>query len=69
MKDRVHFFSIDDMSIPYYLQMAEKVIEAYENGKHPDCVNDHLEIFHIHKFLENKIYPKNWTGSRISIFT
>lgn len=67
MKDRVHFFSIDDMSIPYYLHMAEKVIEAYENGKDPDGVNDHLEIFHICKFVESKVYPKNWTKSRITM--
>lgn len=67
MKDRVCFFSTDDMSIPYYLRMAEKVIEEYEKGKHLDDVNDHLEFFHICKFLENKIYPMNWTESRNSM--
>lgn len=55
------------MSIPHYLQMAEKVIGEYENGRHPDGVNDHLELFHICKFVENKVYPKNWTEARISM--
>lgn len=67
MKDRVHFFSVEDMSIPHYLQMAEKVIGEYENGRHPDGVNDHLELFHICKFVENKVYPENWTEARISM--
>lgn len=67
MKDRVHFFSVEDMSIPHYLQMAEEVIGEYENGRHPDGVNDHLELFHICKFVENKVYPKNWTEARISM--
>ena len=66
MKDRVQFFSIEDMSIHHYLQMAEKVIVEYENGKHPNGVNDHLELYHICKFVENKVYPKNWTTTRIS---
>mgnify|MGYP003332403907 CR=1 FL=1 len=67
MKDRVHFFSVEDMSIPHYLQIAENVIGEYENGRHPDGVNDHLELFHICKFVENKVYPKNWTEARISM--
>lgn len=47
--------------------MAEMVIGEYENGRHLDGVNDHLELFHICKFVENKVYPKNGTEARISM--
>lgn len=46
MKDRVHFFSVEDISIPYYFQMAEKVIEEYENGGLSDDVNDSFGTYH-----------------------
>lgn len=65
MKDRVHFFSADDLSVSHYLQMAEKVIAEYENGKKAEDINDYLELYHICLFVENKIYPREWDENRI----
>lgn len=64
MDQRVQFFSNSDMSIPYELNKAEGIISKYENGDFPNDVNDYLELFNIYLFLENNIYPNDWTNER-----
>lgn len=67
MKDRVHFFSIYDMSISYYLPMAEDVITRYHSGWRPTEINDVIELYNIWLFVENKIYMKSWTEETLHI--
>ena len=61
MKDRVHFFSTYDMSISFYLPMAEEVIKKYLNGWRPTDVNDVIELYNIWLFVDNDVYMKRWT--------
>lgn len=61
MKDRIQYFSTYDMSISYYLQNAEEIIEKYHDGWRPDEVNDVIELYNIWLFIENGIYMKNWS--------
>lgn len=69
MKDRVHFFSTDDLSVPHYLQMAEDVIAEYENGRIPKDASDFIELLHIIRYVENNVYLKSWTKERIKFIT
>ena len=65
MKDRIHFFSTDDMSVPHYLQMAENVITEYENGRVAENASEFIELLHIIRYVENNVHPKSWTEERI----
>lgn len=65
MEDRVLYFSPVDMSISYYLQMAENVVAEYENGREPLSANDFMELLHILRYVENNVYPKSWSDERV----
>lgn len=52
MEERVYFFSLDDMSIGYYLELAEKAIIKYEITA-PSSIDDVVELFHIKKLFDN----------------
>lgn len=60
MQDRVRFFSKEDLSLSYYMSMAEGVVDEYSNGRHPSDINDYLEMYEITMFVENGIYSDKW---------
>lgn len=60
MKERVCFFSIDDLSVGYNLELAEKVIAKYETVT-PSDINDIIELFHIKKLLDKNCRLTRWT--------
>lgn len=67
MKDRVHYFSTYDMSISFYLPMAEEVIKKYQSGWRPTDVNDVIELYNIWLFVDNDVYMKSWTEETLQI--
>lgn len=60
MEERVYFFSLDDMSIGYYLELAEKAIIKYEITA-PSSIDDVVELFHIKKLFDNDCRLNRWT--------
>ena len=60
MQDRVRFFSKEDLSLSYYMSMAEGVVDEYSKGRHPSDINDYLEMYEITLFVENGIYSDKW---------
>ena len=66
MKNRIHYFSTYDMSISYYLQNAEEIIEKYHEGWRPVDVNDVIELYNIWLFVENGIYMKSWSDDTLN---
>ena len=66
MRNRIHFFSTYDLSIYYYLQNAEQIIEKYHNGWRPVDVNDVIELYNIWLFMDNGIYMKSWTEDTLN---
>lgn len=60
MQERVRFFSKGDLSLSYYLRMAESVVDEYYNGRTPTDVNDYLEMYQITLFVENGICSDKW---------
>ena len=45
MRNRIQYFSTYDMSISYYLQNAEEIIEKYHKGWRHEDVNDVIELY------------------------
>ena len=54
------------MSISYYLQNAEEIIEKYHKGWRPDEVNDVIELYNIWLFVDNDIYMKSWSEETLN---
>lgn len=55
MADRVRYYSTYDLSIPFELERADKVIARYQEGWRPEGVNDVIELFNIWQFVANGI--------------
>lgn len=66
MRNRIQYFSTYDMSISYYLQNAEEIIEKYHKGWRPDEVNDVIELYNIWLFVDNGIYMKSWSEDTLN---
>ena len=66
MRNRIQYFSTYDMSISYYLQNAEEIIEKYHKGWRPEDVNDVIELYNIWLFVDNGIYMKSWSEEILS---
>lgn len=67
MRDRVHFYSKYDMSIPFNLQRADAVIENYKAGWRPGGVNDVMELHNIWLFVDNGVLAKDWSEGTIQL--
>lgn len=63
-KDRVKFYSINDLLCGQQLKNAEKLIESFENNKEYNIV-ELLEFYNISKFIDNKLYLKTWNDKKI----
>lgn len=66
MRNRIQYFSTYDMSISYYLQNAEGIIEKYHKGWRPEDVNDVIELYNICLFVDNGIYIKSWSENTLN---
>ena len=66
MRNRIQYFSTYDMSISYYLQNAEEIIEKYHKGWRPEDVNDVIELYNIWLFVDNGIYMKSWSENTLN---
>ncbi len=66
MRNRIQYFSTYDMSISYYLQNAEEIIEKYNKGWRPEDVNDVIELYNIWLFVDNGIYMKSWSEDMLN---
>lgn len=60
MQERVQFFSKSDLSLSYFIHIAEQVVEEYLNGRNPQDINDYLEMYHIILFVDNDVISDKW---------
>ena len=63
MKDRVCYFSRDDLSLGHYLEMAEKRIQEVSNGEMPTDLEGIIELWHIKRMFENNCRLLKWTDA------
>jgi hypothetical protein len=65
-KNRVCFFSKQDMSWSYYLAIAEPILRNYKDNEHN--VNDIIEFHQIKLYFDNEIFLPSWTNKDILQF-
>lgn len=67
MADRVRYYSTYDLSIPFELERADKVIARYQEGWRPEGVNDVIELFNIWQFVANGIVSSGWAAKTVDL--
>lgn len=67
MREKVHFYSKYDMSIPFNLQRADTVIEKYKAGWRPGDVNDVMELHNIWLFVDNGVPAMDWSEDTLQL--
>ena len=65
MKDRIKFFSVNDLSIGFYLELLKKKLDEFDDTIEYNDINDVLELKNIKQFVENNIFHKDWTEQEI----
>ena len=60
MDNRVCFYSPNDLSIGYNLELAEKAIIKYKSEP-ASTLTDVIELFHIKKLIDNDCRLKCWS--------
>lgn len=66
---RVKFYSPNDLACGRNLKKCELIIKDYDNGnKVENDINDIIEIYNIKKYLDNKLYLRNWTPEDMDRF-
>ena len=63
MRDYVCFFSKYDLSIGYYLEMAEKRIQEVSEGNVPTNLEGIIELWHIRQMIEEDCRLLKWTDA------
>ena len=61
MKDRVCYFSKDDLSVGHYLEMAEKRIQEVAEGDVPTDLEGVIELWHIKRMIDDECRFLEWT--------
>jgi len=65
--DRVEFYSIEDLAGGHQLSKGEHILRKEILPEYTD-INDVLELYNIKKYIDNKLYLKNWTQEDIETF-
>lgn len=65
MENRVCFYSPNDLSIGYNLELAEKAITKYKSEP-ASTVTDVIELFHIKKLIDNDCRLKCWSDAQFN---
>ena len=65
MSERIKFFSINDLSINYYIKIVKEKLNNFDKNKRYQDIEDILELYNIRLFIENKIFLKTWEESQI----
>ena len=65
MRDRIKFFSADDLSIGFYIDKLKEKLDLFNSNIEYNDINDILELMNIKCFVENNIFHKDWTNDQI----
>lgn len=65
MRNRVCFYSSNDLSIGYNLELAEKAIAKYKSES-VSTLTDVIELFHIKKLIENDCRLNSWSDTQFN---
>lgn len=66
-KNRVKFFSKEDMSAGMNLSTAEPILRSFDSNNDFD-INDIIELYQIKKYIDNDIFLLSWTDEDKLLF-
>ena len=67
MKQRVKFYSADDLSIPFYFSRMEDVLSLYMDSLWiASSFTDAIELENAIKIIESGSYSVNWTSEYLN---
>ena len=66
---RVKYYSINDMSVGFYLKRIEDVISNFAAEENRTDINEIMELYNIQQFFQNRIYSKYWTRQQINDYS
>ena len=66
-RNRVVFYSKENLASGYELQKGEPVLRAEIKQKYTD-INDVLELYNLKKYIEHEVYLNTWTQADIDDF-
>lgn len=66
MRDRVCYFSKDDLSVGHYLEMAEKRIQEVAEGNVPTDLEGVIELWHIKRMIDDECRFLEWTDEKFN---
>ena len=66
MKERVCYFSKDDLSLGHYLEMAEKRIQKVAEGNVPTDLGGVIELWHIKRMIDDECRFLEWTDEKFN---
>lgn len=61
MEERVCYYSKDDMSTGYCLELAEKCIQKFQQGNIPADLEGVIELYHIKQLFDNNCRLLKWS--------
>lgn len=61
MEERVCYYSKDDMSTGYCLELAEKCIHKFQKGNIPADLEGVIELYHIKQLFDNNCRFLKWS--------
>ena len=65
-RERVVFYSKEDLAAGYHLSIAEKVLDAFDENAVYEDVNDVLELASIRLYIKNEMFSRSWDDERIN---
>ena len=65
-RERVIFYSKEDLAAGYHLSLAERVLDAFDENAVYEDVNDVLELASIRLYIKNEKFSRSWDDERIN---
>ncbi|MBC2080284.1 hypothetical protein HCA99_13725 [Listeria booriae] len=67
MKDRVKFYSADDLGRGYYLPRVKEILDDFieDFNTTPSCIEDAIEFQNVIKYIDANIFSKEWESEYI----
>ncbi len=65
--DVIKYYSDYDMSIGYYLEKAEPVIDAFDPAKEYTDINEVIALFNIQRLMNSGVVLKKWDSQTVEV--
>ena len=67
-RERVIFYSKEDLAAGYHLSLAERVLDAFDENAVYEDINDILELVSTRLYIKNEMFLHSWDKERINLY-